>query len=46
MGGMTPYSASSIETVEQDVQDMEKEPEVEKKWGKVDKELLNENIKL
>ena len=31
-------SASSKETREQDVEDMEKEPEVEKEWGKVDKE--------
>ena len=38
MGGMTLNSASSIETGEWDVKDMEKEPEVKKEWGEVDKE--------
>ena len=39
MGGMNLDSTSSIETGEWDVEDMEKEPEVEKEWGEVDKEL-------
>ena len=38
MGGMTLNSASSIETGKWDVEDTEKEPEVKKDWGKVDKE--------
>ena len=38
MGGTTFDSASLIETGEWDVEDMEKEPEVEKEWGEVDKE--------
>ena len=38
MGGMTLNYASSIETGEQDVKDMEKESEVKKERGKVDKE--------
>ena len=38
MGGMTLDSTSYIETGEQDVKDMEKEPEVKKEWGELDKE--------
>ena len=36
--GMTLDSASLIETGKRDVEDMEKEPEVEKEWGEEDKE--------
>ena len=38
MGGMTLDSASLIATGEQDVEDMEKNPDVKTEEGRVDKE--------
>ena len=38
MGGMTLDSASSTGTAEQDIKDMEKDPNVKKEEGRVDKE--------